>query len=82
MRDFGNRLVNAGFSFAPAPTMPTYFVNAAGISTLDYLFFNPGIEVGRVTTHLYPKISHAAISTRMKVPFPEQGSFLLRFFSI
>jgi hypothetical protein len=73
MRNFGARLSEEGFSFVPALAKPTYYVNSVGISTLDYLFFNPGIQVNRVEFHLAPKISHAAISTEISVPFPQKG---------
>ncbi len=74
MRDFGAHLLEEGFSFVPCSRAPTYYVNAQGISTLDYLFFNPSIQVGRVETRLFPRISHAAVSTSIRIPFPPKGT--------
>jgi hypothetical protein len=75
MREFGTRLVDDGFSFTPVTNTPTYYVNSEGISTLDYLFFNPGVRVRSVVTHVRPKISHAAVSAQVSIPFPPKGNF-------
>jgi hypothetical protein len=48
-------------------------VGSAGISTLDYVFFDSRIVVRNVSTHLAPKVSHAALSAKMIVPFGELG---------
>jgi hypothetical protein len=69
------RLLDEGLSFVPCSRTPTYYVNSVGISTLDYLFFDPKIEVGRLETRLFPTISHAAVSTAIRIPFPPKGNW-------